>query len=403
MSYNLKVGDFEDDDYEEINEKYFNEILKDETWSALPAGWHNPHSVAAQNFVSPHLTPLQHQHYALDEGNSLKKEKLKILNIVSSWESRELSINELTICPSVSSANLALLCALKYREIKRIVFETPAYFATIDQAKILGFEVDRIRSERASGFEAPIERFIESANESTRSAVWLTHPRFGIGIDSPIERLRAIGNALGQRHVLVIDEAAEQRYPSNTSKLGRVPCDILRTRGLLKGVGLNGIRLSVILHPASWRTDIEQTLEIAGASIDRYAIASINSIANNRDLLPAMLRAANNQVCNSRRRLERMLIGSWAQPTPLANGYIGSIFLDFSILPGDFSKKREIFIETCKNMKMPIVLRSSIGFAYEPVWEAIRINYFTPEDNITATGHILKNVFKKIKSRHFPV
>ena len=392
-------GEFEPDDYEEVNEAYFQDLLRRRSWAALPAGWHNPHSAAAEHFLPPRLTSRDHQQYALDEGGALGATKKAIVELASRWEGRSLLEDEVTLCPSVSSANLAILCAMRRRGVERIVFETPAYFATPEQARLLGFEIDRIPSARADDFDAPIEKFTNAAHSGGRSALWLTQPRFGIGKDQALSRIKELAAALGERHVLVLDEAGEQRHPSHLSGLGDVGCDVVRARGVTKGVGLNGLRISMVLHPRHWRDDLERVLETAGASIDRYSLMSAAELASSPLLLPAMLRAANHQVCTARQALDRILLGSWATPTPLENSYIGSVLLDLSTLPGTYADQRSALLAVCRDLRMPVVLRASIGFAFDPAWEAIRMNYFTPEENVVETGRMLNLAHGLISAR----
>ena len=100
---------FQLDDYEEINRKYFNEIIKDRSWSALPAGWHNPYSSGASLYEPRLPEKCDLQKYSVDEGSSLGDQKRAILHLVSRWENRNIEYDELTLCPSVRSGGVALL------------------------------------------------------------------------------------------------------------------------------------------------------------------------------------------------------------------------------------------------------------------------------------------------------
>ena len=390
---------FAEDDYEEVNATYFSDLLGSRSWSALPAGWHNPHSKAAERFVRPELTSQDHQQYALDEGTALGTRKEAIVALASAWENRGLHWDEVTLCPSVSCANLALLCAMKRRGIHRIVFETPAYFATVEQARLLGFEVVRVPSRRSNGFNVSVDVFVALAREREHSAVWLTQPRFGIGTDQSLPRIQALAAALGRKHSIVLDEAGEQRHPSTLCTLDDAECDVVRTRGLVKGIGLNGLRISFILHPRHWRDDLERVLETAGASIDRYSLSSATDLAALPNLLPSLLAVANDQVCSLRRQLEVQLLGGWAVPTPLHNSYIGTVILDLSDLPGGYREQRVALLEECRALAMPIVLRASIGFAFDPSWEGVRMNYFTPAENVVETGRLLNEAWVGVQRR----
>ncbi|WP_198135141.1 aminotransferase class I/II-fold pyridoxal phosphate-dependent enzyme [Rhodopseudomonas palustris] len=389
LESSLVRGDFSPDDYEKINRDYFDEILKSRAWSAFPSGWYNPSCEGAASF-SLHLPEARDIiHYAVDEGASLGESRSSIVRLVGQWENRPLEHDEITICPSVSSCNLAVLYVLKEAGIDTILFESPAYYATLQQAELLKMEFIRLPTFRAERFEADLERFESILYSRSNCAIWLTQPRFGIGSNQCLKRLRHLGEILGPRRMLVIDEAAEQMFPSVTSGLSQMRCPVFRTRGIVKGVGLNGIRASVILHPPQWRSNFEEILEAAGASLDRFSLSNVALLADTPMLLPTMLRIANAQVRRERAKLEIMSLGSWMQPTPLENGYIGAIMLDLSCIVGSYARKRSALLGFCKDRRMPIVLGSSIGFAFDDEFEAVRINYFTPTENIEKTGAIL--------------
>jgi histidinol-phosphate/aromatic aminotransferase/cobyric acid decarboxylase-like protein len=390
---------FAADDYEEVNALYFADLLRTGTWKALPAGWHNPHNAAAAQAPAFDLSGVDRQRYALDEGHSLAEVKKALAGLASLWEGRTLAPNDLTLCPSVACANLVVLCALRRRGVRRIVLETPNYFATAEQAKLLGFDVVRIPSFMRDGFEAPLDEFVAAARGSQASAVWITQPRFGVGGNQPLDRARALCAALGKHHVLVSDEAAEQNFPSHWSAVGDTTCDVIRTRGLLKGVGLNGLRISMVLHPAGWRDDMERVLEVCGASLDRYSLATAEALAREPRMFEAMLKASNEQVLRLRRRLEVLLVGSWAAVLPLENSYIGTVVLDFDQLDGTYAEKRSALLEHCRDVGMPVTLRASIGFAFDPSWEGVRVNFFTPDENVERSGRLLADALVPIRER----
>jgi histidinol-phosphate/aromatic aminotransferase/cobyric acid decarboxylase-like protein len=395
----LRKGEFAEDDYEEVMAEYFQEIIHARCWSAMPAGWYNPRSAGAEIYRPQAIGLTDLQRYALDEGRALGELKLAILRLVSAWEASHVTWDELTLCPSVSTANLAVLRALKSRGVDAVVMESPAYFATVDQARLVGLSVRRVAASLDEGFEAPVERFVAAARGVDRPAFWITHPRFGIGSNQSLERVRSFASAVGRGRVLVVDEAAEQMFPSLLSRLGDVPCDLLRTRGVVKGVGLNGLRVAMILHPERWRDPIERGLETVGASLDRYSLANAAAIADTPGLLSAMLNAANDQVRRLQKRLSVITVGSWAQPTPLSNGYIGSIILDLTSLPASYETKRAAILAHCRSVRLPVVLRASIGFSHDPDWEAVRINYFTPDENVERTGQLLAEAQEAIRRR----
>lgn len=381
------------DDYDEVNAQFFSDILRSKTWTALPAGWHNPKSCAAESFVLQAPTFNDASQYALDEGYALGDIKEAILGVVGRWENRPLSWEELTICPSVSTANLVVLSALKTRGYRHICFESPAYFATPVQADLLGFEVQRVAGDCKEDFDVPIELFINSFH-GVRKVLWLTQPRFGIGTNQDIKKIQTLASKLESEDIIVIDEAAEQMFPSVLSRLESLNCTVIRTRGLMKGIGLNGMRSAVILHPSDWRGDMEQMLEPSGASLDRFSLRNFLAFAESPSLLPTLLKTANDQARRLRKMVETLALGTWVKPTPLINGYIGSVILNFKNLPGDFDAKRMALLHYCRAERMPIVLRASIGFPHDDSWEAVRMNYFTPDENVEYSTKILINAYE---------
>ncbi len=305
---------------------------------------------------------------------------------------------ELTICPSVSTANLVVLSALKVRGYRHICFESPAYFATPIQAEMLGFEVRRVSGTLADDFEIPGRSFIESF-PGTRKVLWLTQPRFGLGTNQDLYALRELASQLSPDDVLVFDEAAEQMFPSVLSAIGPTSCTILRTRGLMKGIGMNGMRLATILHPHDWRADMELMLEPCGASLDRFSLRNFVIFADSPQLLPSLLETANRQASRLRKEVELTTLGTWAKPTLLINGYIGSVVLDFRGLPGDYASKRRAFLYYCRKQRMPVVMRASIGFPHDDAWEAIRLNYFTSEENVSRSAVTLVSAYEYLSER----
>ncbi|HYC04952.1 MAG TPA: aminotransferase class I/II-fold pyridoxal phosphate-dependent enzyme [Azospirillaceae bacterium] len=373
---------FAEDDYDDVNATYFADILRDRSWSALPAGWLNPESAACMTFPVVHPPQSELQHYALDEGLALSPWKTKLLDLLSHWEGREMSYDEVSLSSSVTAANLCVLIALKQAGIRTLIFETPAYFSTLDQAQLLGFDVHRLPTYRRDGFELRPEQVSRAIAGKGRCALFLTQPRFGIGSIQPLRHLLEIVDSLRPHDVLVIDEAAEQIRPSPTAGMP-AGLPVIRTRGLFKGLGVNGLRISAILHPPKWRATIQRGLDPSGSSIDRYSLHNAVEMAGNLMLFDTLLQQANRQVVESRRHIEIMALGTWVTPSPLEDSYIGSAFLDLRGLPGSYGEKRVALLEFCQSQRMPVVLGASIGFALDEDFEAVRLNYFTSRQNIT--------------------
>lgn len=378
---------FADDDYEAINKEYFDGILSSGEWSALPVGWLNPHVEAAKFLKLPDLDPRELGAYAVDEGRSLEREKNHILALLSDWEGVELSYDAATLCPSVSTATAVVLKALKARGFKNIVFETPAYFATVDQARSLGLNVIQIPSYVEEDFCVPESELARIFRSLEPCVFWITHPRFVISNNrTPNEIDRFLGN-LGERNMLVVDEASEQCYPSvlGVAANPKFRENLIRIRGLVKGVGLNGLRISTIFHSEKLRSEIIASLDQSGASIDRYSLFAIQQLASNPNLFRNMLAASRNQVKELNDLALSISRGSPVAPFKVDNGYMSAVVLKVPMEQMGYALFRTRFLEYCRDNRMPVVLRASMNMAMDERWEGVRVNYFTSRDNIRKT------------------
>ena len=252
---------YNDDDYFETNEKYFSSILKNSDWSALPAGWLNPFLGFSGKFKSINPDVEGVKYYTIDESDSLFDSKKYIANLMSAWEGREIGIKSMTIGNSVTSTLLLTMMCLKEQGYKNIFFETPVYFSTYDQAKLLDLNTFLIPTWIDDDFMVEIERWIEIVNSQGPSVIWITQPRFGIGTNQPVEKLQALIGMLNKESVIVIDEASEQFWPSHLSCFHSKKPAVIKIRSIFKPLGLHGFRISVILHPESWRDHLLSVLD----------------------------------------------------------------------------------------------------------------------------------------------
>ena len=182
--------------------------------------------------------------------------KERILQLLGLWEKRKVQWQEVTLYNSASTATAAVLVALKRLGVRTILFETPAYSVTINQAKHGSYKIvlcpTYFRDEFALGEPA----FPKTAHPI---ALWLTQPRMSLGFNQDIASIEKLRTRLSANDFLVIDEATEQSYPS---VLHRLPNDsraasILRIRGILKPMGLNGLRLACVFHDAKMRESLK--------------------------------------------------------------------------------------------------------------------------------------------------
>lgn len=373
---------FDVDDYDEINDEYFKEIRAGGAPAADPSGWLDAYSAAVELLPEVPLEKRWLAPYYIDEDAALGTWKEDILALVSAWEGRPVASEEVTLCHSVSICTLTVMLALRQRGIRTVLFETPVYSVTVRQAASLGLSPVQIPTYRRDGYRARITP--ELIREHSPCAVWITQPRMSLGYDQSPEEIARIVEALSSEDILVVDEATEQRFPSLLRDLRNVgsPDRVLRMRGLLKGVGLNGLRIAFVLHSPTMRHPIQAAHEFAGGSLDVYSLAAARSLSKDIPRFRSMLAAANHQVTSLRARAERLAYGSGVEVSHLVNGYIGSAAIKLRGDGSAYSDERRRFLEFCRARQMPVILGTSMRFARDPGLLQVRLNYFNGESNI---------------------
>lgn len=391
------TGIFPEDKYSINNKEFFEDILRTESWAALPAGWWNPHVENLSLFNPRQIRKKDLQWYSLDEGWSLNKRKINISRLIESWDDRDYNIDEFTLCTSVSASTLLILMSMKSKGVKNIFFETPSYFGSIEQAKLLGLNVNLIPTYIDNDFKFDVDSWCQAVNAQSPAALWITQPRFALGCDQEPDRVKQMIQKLNPENILVIDQAAEQKFPAALSDIYSEKPDLIRTRGIFKGLGLNGFRTSVITHPSDWRGYLESVLDSAGVSIDLCSLSNAEKISEDIPLFKAMLKAAREQVKKGQSELRKITAGTSLTSTEIENGYMGSFFLDTSMLRMDYKSETEALLSHCKNCNLPVVLGSSCYFAYDTRWQGVRLNYFTDVSNLVLSAKLLLKFLEKYK------
>lgn len=379
---------FDLDDYDQINETYFKNLREGDRPAADPSGWLDARSDAEGMLPEIALDPRRLSPYYIDEDRALGETKDRILRLISAWEDRSVSTDEITLCHSVSTCTLVTMSVMKSLGVGTILFETPAYSVTISQARHLGLRDVLVPTYHHEGFQFPITA--DLIRRHSPCAVWITQPRMSLGVDQPPAAVEEIAKMLSPKDFLVIDEATEQRFPSVLRRLDGLDAapNILRLRGILKGVGLNGLRTAFILHHPLMRRPIQSGQEFAGGSLDVYSLMIVAALSDDIDRFRNMLAVANKQVAELRARADRIAYGTRVQISRLVNGYIGCLFI--SGMDGAYDAKRRRFIEGCRDRRMPVILGASMQFARDPNFLQVRLNYFNGENNIlNGVSHIV--------------
>lgn len=303
-------------------------------------------------------------------------------DLIAEWDGAAISSEQFTVCPSGGSASLIVLAALKERGVKRVLFETPSYFGTIEQAQQIELEYELLPTYRRLGYTLP--NIDTELNAIAPVALWITQPRASLGINQRLENIEHWLATMKPTQYLVIDEVTDQSFPSLLGSLrSRFPdANLLRIRSFIKGMGFNGLRLSTIIHPLHLRASLVDAVEAFGGSLDAHSLFAVKHFARDIPRFRAMLYAANEQVNDLRRRAETIVLGSPAIINPLINGYIGSMVVDLATFGATQHERRERFLAACRAERTPVVLGPSFYLAKDPPTEAIRLNFFTHPDQL---------------------
>ncbi|MDB5580855.1 MAG: hypothetical protein JWR80_6031 [Bradyrhizobium sp.] len=369
---------FEPNDFDEIYRAYFEDLIACGEVAADPSGWARTEPGAMFDIVVP-MPPALLGHYVVDNRHLLQTEKEAVRALFSQWDARDYASEEITLTPSISSASFATLLLLRARGVRTVVFETPAYYSTIDQAEALGLEVVLIPTYADDGYQWRVGDWMSASREAC--AYWLTQPRYALGCNQSIASCTELAASLGESRYLVIDETADQGWPSRLSCVpaGEHP-NLFKIRGIMKPLGLNGLRLAAILHAASWRPSFQELLWLVGAALDRYSVVAAAEMARTPDLFLTMLGAARQRVATMHSRLA---LASRAAPlalSPMENGYLGVVELDWrsTVTRGG----RAELLAFCRKERMPVTLGPAMIFARDDARERIRLNYFMPRQDL---------------------
>lgn len=372
------------DDLDRINSKYFSQLRKENKVLLDPSYWYKNYTQAALEFGYNEI-----KNYKSDYHDSLKLEKPLIVDTISKWDETLYNYDDMTICSSTTSGSIILLAYLKeVFKIENIFFETPCYFASLKQAELLNFNVTMLPTYFKNDFTIDVEAF----KDTKRKIIWLTQPRYGLGSNYDVNVLKEILSICGKNDFIIIDEATEQLFPSHLSEYNfQYDERIIKLRTPFKGIGINGPRLSMIIHGSLHRKRIQNTLEEIQGAMDVFSLDFANKVFSDQDKYFAMLGAANNQVKNTYNKLLPRTIGSKLTLSEINNGYIASVFMTYENNSFGYAKRREKLLQYCAENNMPIILGSTLCFAKDRDREQIRLNYFNTTSDLINAINILES------------
>ena len=372
---------FSSDDYIEIERKYFVDIRSSGVVDADPSGWLFSQTSVAEMMPTAQVGPLDLVQYRVDEDAALGDAKERIQPLLSAWEATDVFPNEFTICPSGACASLVALATVKSLGIRHVVFETPAYFGSIEQAIELGLSVELVPTFRRTDYMLPdVKRLLGTSD----TALWLTQPRASLGFDQSQDLVIRILQTLRHTQFLIVDEVTDQTFPAHLSRLvhAGASTNVIRLRSFTKPMGINGIRLAAILHSATLRPAIVGCLEAFGGSLEIHSLRLVGTLAEDITRFRHLLRIANDQVNKLRVTAERLATGTPISVNHLVNGYIGSMIVDLRVLGSTHEERRARLLAGCRAKRTPVMLGSTFYMAKDPPTEAIRLNFFNHPEHI---------------------
>jgi len=383
------------DDFFTIRKTYFNDLIKSRNWYALPGGIQDNYSHFYHNFPNLNISQDELAGYKIDSGSNLENLKMELLPLISRWENRDISIDEFTICPSVTLALLICFAYLKSKGISNIVHETPSYFASVQQTKELGLKNSFIPTLQKYFFKIQREDLAQINRKISRYVLVMTNPKIGIGNLLTETELTEIHKEIKPSSFLVLDEAANRLFPSTTSFMSTRFENTFRIKGFFKGLGFNGIRATIIFHHAEHKRPLGSILETLGGTMDSYSIKMLFHISKNIGFYTSCLESASSHVKTCNRIVEKHLIGSNAKYFPIENGYIGLVKIPFNT--DNFSSNRDQLLRMAKELKTPLVLGSSMYFPYDGSAEWVRLNLFSSAENLVRSVEVLDKVSSTFK------
>jgi aspartate/methionine/tyrosine aminotransferase len=363
---------FADDDYPDLNKRFFLPIRESGNMSADPSGWTDTHS----NVEEYPLFTLDVQKYYSDFYSQLNPIKNKLLPLFSEWDNIPLAPENITLCHSATVGSAISLAFLISKGIKNIIFETPNYFATYYQAVTFGLNIIRIPSYQTEDYQINISEDI--LKKYSPYAIFLTQPRTALGINQDSNRLQNLSEIISDKDFIIIDEATEQIFPSTLSTFNFQKCkNVIKIRSVFKGMGVNGLRLAYIIHHDTYRSQIAEEMEVMQGALDINGLKIAIEVASDITRFQHLLSIANSQVVELRKKAQLRVLNSNCELSKIVNGYIGSVAIKLTA-----EKKRSDFIKYCAGMRMPIIIGSSMGFAKHNDLEFVRLNYFNREHHI---------------------
>lgn len=157
-------------------------------------------------------------------------------------------------------------------------------------------------------------------------------------------------------------------------------------------MGLNGPRISTIIHPKVMKNDLNLSLWIYQGGLDIFSLELIKKTAN-INYFKSILNTSLEQVIQTKQRLKKHVLGSNLQLSNMQNGYIGSLIFKYNN-GKEYQENRELLLKLLSKNRIVVTLGASMNFAYDKNFEFIRLNYYIHQEHLADTIDIMKTFEK---------
>ena len=373
---------FENNDYSDIIDRCYYPAMLGRGVAADISGWEfSPLAITPPlSEVLPSTSDLSR--YYADSGNRLNYIKEQLVPALKILEGKTLHNENFTLLPSTTSGIGIVLAFLKQQKIKYLIIEGPAYFAVIEAAKRLGIACKLVAPVFCDNGRATTNtRCLLQHMDNPHVCVWIHQPHFSLGSDlsrNDIDKL--IAKAQGKRY-LVIDEANDNTVPSLMAGIHEI-ANVFRIRSLTKVLGLNGVRLALLLHPCGVRNQITEIMWSVEAALDWFSVSIAKSLTSPPFLYTDMIRQIRQRLLSQRELINAILVVKEIKLLPGKTGFLNCLQIDWRSIDGTESDKRKCLIKHLTHNRVPAMLGSHIYMPKLHGFEHIRINLFNSSETL---------------------
>lgn len=386
--------DLREDDYYKVWD-HFSTIYENKSWRVLPAGIESPASPPQYFHPEIYINSSDELHtYNSDVRGRLDYVKKEALPFFSALFGRQVEKDCITLFPSSTQAILSIILAYKKRGVKNIILEAPCYFGGIYQSLFLDMNIYILLTSEEESYEFGVDSIDILSSVDTPFILMLTEPKFAIGTKRDRNRLKELLLKMPKNSCVIIDEAPDLDFGERDDYINALSTyngDLYRIRGLTKGLALNGVKVSIILHNRKMKSALSSAHDTISGSLDTYSLKYLIKISSSPSSYSDMLLSAKKTISQNHTLLKRMITNPAIIPYKIESGYFGLIKIDLGA-KGDFTEKRWALLEQAKKHSLPLVTGASLYMPNDYRHEWIRINYFLSKSEIIESARALDDL-----------